>query len=161
MPPRSSAVRSSCFANGSYHGYEVRLRVERVGNGYEPYQVRNSRDIYDFMQPLADESSEFMYSLNFDGKNRVTGVYLVGKGSCTCCMVDPKEVFKSVLVANSPAFALAHNHPSGIVEPSQEDLSMMTRVSDGARLLGLTFLDFLIVGYESYLSALDQGLLRR
>jgi DNA repair protein RadC len=106
--------------------------LKRRGNLYEPYQVGSSKDLYNFMHSLSDESSEFLYQVNFDNKHRTTGVYLVSKRNCTGAPADEKEVFKSALKANSPAFALAHNHPSGVVDPSHEDQIFTHRIHTGA-----------------------------
>ncbi len=114
-----------------------------------------------FMRGLENEASEHVYELLMDTKHRVTGVYVVGKGSVDNCIADAKDIFKAVLITNSSAFALVHNHPSGVVEPSTEDRTLSDRILDGAGILGLDFLDFLIVGDGSYYSFHEQGLLKR
>lgn len=64
------------FRDGAYHGYEVRLTLDRNGGHPEPYRIRNSRDVLKFMRPLADQSAEHYYSLNLGGSEMVHGVYL-------------------------------------------------------------------------------------
>ena len=94
-----------------------------------------------------------------DSQKRIAGVYLVGKGSISTCLVDTAEVFKAALVTNSPAFALVHNHPSGVTNPSPEDKSLANRIQEGAKLLSLEFTDFVIVGASSYFSFVEKGLM--
>ena len=93
-----------------------------------------------------------------DAKHRVTGVYLVGKGGIDQSPVMPLELYKAAVLTNSPAFALVHNHPSGVPEPSPNDLSLAERVRQGADILGLEFIDFVIIGNGSYCSFLERGL---
>ena len=139
-----------------YRGYEVRLELHRSGED-EPYQIKNARSVYEFMRGLELESAEHMYELLLDVKHRVQGVYLVGKGGIDSCHVDPIEVFKAALVTNSPAFVLVHNHPSGIVEPSLNDIDLVSRIFAGADILNLQFLDNIIIGDSRYLSFLEAG----
>jgi DNA repair protein RadC len=151
----------SGFRHGTYRGYSVELRLKRRGRLYEPYQVDCSRDVYNFMRPLSDESSEFLYQVNFDTKHRITGVYLVNKRGCDSSEADTKEIFKAALMSNSPAFALVHNHPSGNVEPSRQDKHMVELVNQATTILDLAFLDSLIIGDWSYYSFAEEGMKRR
>lgn len=131
--------------------------LHRRNRDCEPYQISNGRSVYEFMRGLDVESAEHTYELLLDVKHRVHGVYLVGKGGIDNCHVDPAEVFKAALVTNSPAFILVHNHPSGIVEPSLNDVDLTSRIFAGADILNLQFLDNMIVGDGRYLSFLEVG----
>ena len=113
------------------------------------------------MRHLGNEASEHVYEILMDTKHRVTGVYHVGKGSVDQCVVDPKDVYKAALLSNSPAFALVHNHPSGVAEPSANDRALAERILDGARIVGLDFLDFLVIGDRKYCSFHERGLIDR
>ena len=148
----------SRFGNGSYKGYEIRLLVERTAQ-HEPYPLKTASDIYRFMADLSRESAEHVYELLMDAKNRVTGVYLVGKGCAYSSPVRVPEIFKAAYATNSPAFALVHNHPSGIVEPSPEDKSLVARVQSASDIMGMDFLDFVIIGDSRYYSFSENGLL--
>ena len=149
----------SCFRRGEYRGYEVRLQLKRRGRRYDPLEIVRPQDAYAFMRDLAKESAEFAYSLLLDEKHRVTDVYLVGKGGCKAALVDPKEVFKASLAVNSPAFVFVHNHPSGVVDPSAEDMALMRRLDEASSLLNISFLDSLIIGDGRYYSFQEHGLL--
>ena len=111
------------------------------------------------MRHLETESAEHLYELLFDTKQYVHGVYLVSKGGLSNCYVDPAEVFKAALMTNSPTFALVHNHPSGIVEPSLDDVAIARRIAQGADLLNLNFLDSLIIGDGRYYSFSESGMM--
>ena len=148
----------SRFENGRYSGYEVRLEVRRL-TAYQPVQLGNARAVHDFMRDLSNESSEYVYELLMDTKHRLTGVYMVGKGGIDRCLADLREIYKAALVTNSPCFAIVHNHPSGVAEPSLDDQNLVQRVKAGAEILGLEFLDSVIIGNGSYFSFKNCGLM--
>lgn len=139
----------------------MRLRLERKHCEYERIQLSSPRSIYEFMRELGEESSEFMYQLLMDTKHRVHGVYEVSKGGIDGCHVDPREVFKAALVTNSPAFALVHNHPSGVPDPSPADEALTRRIYEGAKLLDLDFTDSIIIGDGRYFSFHEAGRMPR
>ena len=91
-----------------------------------------------------------------DAKNRLIGINIVSIGSLSLSIVHPREVLKPLILMNAAAWLCAHNHPSGEVMPSREDLALTTRLRAGAELLGITLLDHLILG-EGYYSFADQG----
>lgn len=148
----------SQFLNGVYRGYEIRLLVERTET-HEPYPIRNASDIYCFMAGLATESAEHVYELLMDTKHQVTGVYLIGKGCAHSSPVRMPEVFKAAYATNSSAFVLVHNHPSGVVEPSPEDRSLVQRIQNCAAIMDIEFLDFMVIGSNRYFSFREMGLL--
>jgi DNA repair protein RadC len=73
-------------------------------------------------------------------------------------IVHPREVFKAAILNNSAGIICAHNHPSGDPSPSREDISITKRLKEGADLLGISFLDHIIVGHGGRFSSLaDMG----
>ena len=87
--------------------------------------VRQSSDVAAFMRPLvADLDRETFWVLMLDGKNRVIGVNLVSVGSLTAALVHPREIGKALILSNSAAAILVHQHPSGDPTPSAEDLAL-------------------------------------
>jgi DNA repair protein RadC len=99
--------------NRLYRGYEVRLEVRR-SRGREPYKIVGPADIYRFMGGLGNESAEHAYELLFDAQKRVAGRLPGGRARSPPATLARPEVFRAALVTNSPAFALVHNHPSGV-----------------------------------------------
>ena len=95
---------------------------------------------------LASEPQEVVICLHLDCGNRLRGYQEVSRGAIDSAQVDLRVLFAGVLVAGSPAFALAHNHPSGDHTPSREDIALTKLVAQAANLLGVRFVDHLIVG---------------
>ncbi len=154
-----AVVMRSRFRSGVYRGYEVRLELKRRNRRYEPIELVCPQEVYEFMSSLARESSEHVYGLYLDTRHRLSDVYLLGKGGCSSALVDPKDVFKAALAVNAPAFVLVHNHPSGVPDPSAEDMALARRLNAGGAIMGIDFLDSIIVGDCRYWSFKDRGLL--
>lgn len=147
------------FRDECHRGLEYTLRLVRQRGLYRPYSASSPYRIYSFMRELGDESAEHMYQLSLGQRGDVLGVYLVGKGSCNRCGADPKEVFKPAFASNAVRIALVHNHPSGDVSPSAEDLAFSRRIRQGGEILGIPLVDSLIIGDGRYLSLAERSLL--
>ncbi|RYY22608.1 MAG: DNA repair protein, partial [Sphingobacteriaceae bacterium] len=91
--------------------------------------------------------------------NRVLGVYLVSSGGVAGTICDPKLVFQAALKANASTLILAHNHPSGNLNPSEADIKLTRKLVEAGKLLELPVCDHLILSEEGYLSMADEGLM--
>jgi DNA repair protein RadC len=106
---------------------------------------------------IGAEAQELVLCLHLDSAHRLRGYQEVSRGGLDVASVDLRVLFGGVLVAGTPAFALVHNHPSGDPEPSAHDLAMSERVSAAAKLLGLRFLDHLVVAAGAWSSVRERG----
>jgi DNA repair protein RadC len=106
---------------------------------------------------IGAEPQELVLCLHLDSTHRLRGYHEVARGGLDVAPVDLRVVFAGVLVAGTPAFALVHNHPSGDPEPSLPDLALTERVSAAAKLLGLRFVDHLVVASGSWSSLRERG----
>lgn len=84
--------------------------------------------------------------------NDIIDLEEVFKGGQSECQLYPEQIYRRALLKAATGIAVIHNHPSGLVEPSQQDLQMVKRLQKGCRLLNLHFLDFMIIGHNSYYS---------
>jgi DNA repair protein RadC len=91
-----------------------------------------------------------------DKDHRVLGIEEVSIGSATAAMVHPREVFKGLILANADAFVAVHSH-LGDATPSREDLDITQELKAAADLLGIRFLDHVIIGRNRYVSFGDDG----
>jgi DNA repair protein RadC len=107
---------------------------------------------------LATYEHEVFACLFLDNKHRVITFEKLFRGSINSASVYPREVVKACLKHNAAAVILAHNHPSGVSEPSQADLSITSRLSDALALIDVRILDHLIVG-EDVTSFAERGLI--
>ena len=143
-----------------------KFRVALVREGTIPTAwdktVRDPGDVAKLMAPLlADLDRETFWTIMLDGKNRVIGVNLVSIGSLTAALVHPRELAKALIVSNSAAAIVVHQHPSGCAEPSAEDAALTRRLVEVGELIGVRLLDHVVLGDNgTYVSLADRGLLR-
>jgi len=79
----------------------------------------------------------------------------VSKGTVSEVAVHPRELFKSALLTNAAALMVAHNHPSGSPEPSQEDIALTARLVDAGKLIGVPVVDHVIIAGDHCVSLRD------
>jgi DNA repair protein RadC len=87
-----------------------------------------------------------------DVKNRLLGTQVITIGTATETLASPREIFREVIRQGATRVIVAHNHPSGNLEPSQEDIELTRQLLTGAQLLGIPVLDHLILGNGNHQS---------
>ena len=92
-----------------------------------------------------------------DARHKVIGLNTVSIGTVSASLVHPREVFKPAILANASAVILAHNHPSGELDPSEHDLELTRRLIEAGKLLGIELMDHLILCDEGHLSLRGSG----
>jgi len=147
-----------------YRVTRYRLLLVKDGSVHTSWdrQVRQPRDVADFMAPLAAGlDREHFWCLALDGKNRASSLHVVSIGSLTAALVHPRELAKALIVSNSAAAIVVHQHPSGSPEPSREDEELTRRLAQVGELIGVKLLDHVVLGDQgTYVSLADRGLLR-
>ena len=129
---------------------EVRFKATRYNS---PAKICSPQEALVFLRPLIkNQPRERLICIALSPGNQVVGFEIVSLGTANSSLASPSEVFKAVLLTNSTAFILAHNHPSGNCDPSDQDRQTCERVSQAAQLIGVEFLDFLIVTEDSFYS---------
>jgi DNA repair protein RadC len=90
--------------------------------------------------------------MHLDVKSRVTLVELVSLGTLNASLVHPRETFRRAIIAGSASIIVAHNHPSGEVEPSDEDTKTTKLLFEAGQLLGITLNDHVIFANDGFFS---------
>ena len=108
---------------------------------------------------LRDRPYEVFCCLHLDNRHRLIAFDELFRGTIDGASVHPREVVKQALSRNAAAVILAHNHPSGVAEPSQADELITARLRDALALVDIRVLDHLVVGDTRCLSFAEQGLL--
>ena len=122
-------------------------------------QVKSPTDIAPLlMAEMAHLDQEHLRTVLLDTKNRVICIHTVYIGSLNTSLIRVGEVFKKALERNSAAILLCHNHPSGQVEPSPEDILVTREVVAAGQLLDVPCIDHLILGHAGWLSMRQRGL---
>ena len=84
---------------------------------------------------------------------------VISKGTVNASLASPREIYIEALRNQAVRIVLLHNHPSGDPEPSREDLHMTARIRDAGALIGITLMDHLVMGDQSFVSMKERGLL--
>lgn len=108
---------------------------------------------------LAGERNEAFGALFLDNKHRVIEYDELFRGTIDGAAVYPRVVVQKCLEVNAAAVILAHNHPSGHVEPSEADKAITRRLQDALALIDVRVLDHIVVGTEGWVSLAERGLL--
>ena len=124
-----------------------------------PRGITRPRDVVALCQEIRTSSVEKLAVLSLDTAGRLLDKQVVAVGAVAHVGVAPREVFVSGIVAQASSIVLVHNHPSGNVRPSAEDVAFTGRMVEAARLLGIDLLDHLIVGRRAFFSFMEGGLM--
>jgi DNA repair protein RadC len=111
------------------------------------------------MPMLARADREHCLTLNLDTKHRLIATTTVSIGSIDHTFMSPREVYRDALLHNAAAVILAHNHPSGMAEPSRADESLTQRLREALALVDIRLLDHFVVGDGPPVSMASRGML--
>jgi len=120
--------------------------------------IRDQRDVAKVFVDLLsledkiDQDKEHFYVMHLDVKNHVKLVELVSLGTLNASLVHPRETFRRAIIAGSASIIVAHNHPSGEVEPSDEDTKTTKLLFEAGTLLGITLFDHVIFANDMFFS---------
>jgi DNA repair protein RadC len=122
--------------------------------------LANPRATREFLRArLRDRDHEVFCCLFLDNRHRVICFEEVFRGTLDGASVHPRDVVKLALARNAAAVILAHNHPSGVAEPSQADELITARLRDALGLVDIRVLDHIVVGDAACVSFAERGLL--
>ncbi len=114
--------------------------------------------IYSYVKDLfTDKKQEYFYTLYLDNKNHLLEKKLLFIGTVNKSVVHPREIFKYAYIYSASSIIIIHNHPSGDVEPSKEDLILTKNIMEIGAINKIPLIDHLIIGNDSYYSFNDHG----
>lgn len=114
-----------------------------------------------YMERLRHEDQEVLLCMMLDTKNQLLGEKEITRGTVNATMISPRELFLAALQFRAVHILLVHNHPSGIPEPSGDDITVTRQIRRAGEMLGITLLDHIIIGDHCYTSMLEQGIRSR
>lgn len=142
---------------------EIQLYYKSKVKAFLHPKITGSKDVYDVLKKYWDENKidfiEQFKVLLLNRTNKVIGIYEVSSGTMTGTVADPKTIFVAALKGNACAVILAHNHPSGNLNPSQADINLTKDMVAAGKFLHIPVLDHIIITNETYYSFADEGLL--
>ncbi|PDM39018.1 DNA repair protein RadC [Parageobacillus yumthangensis] len=139
-----------------YEIQRIKQIVQEVG---ERHKIRCPEDAARVAAHfIGDDDREVFFVMCLNTKNEVVAVHRCHIGSLNASIVHPREVFKAAILNNAASIIVAHQHPSGDVTPSREDVEMTKRLAEAGRILGIEVLDHLVINYKAeYTSLKERG----
>lgn len=133
------------------------LELGRRMAGSKPRSCRSPASIFELIRHYGDRMQEHFLVIMLNGAHELMGVNVVTVGLVNRTVVHPREVFSDPLKMRATAIVLAHNHPSGNLEPSPDDLEVTMRLRKAGILLGIEVLDHIIFSSDNYMSMSESG----
>ena len=135
-------------------------RRRRLEAAVELQKITSSKIIFDIMQPIIGELMyEEFWIVYLNNSNKIIAKSQLSKGGITGTVVDVRLVFKTALELGAVGIILAHNHPSGTIQPSESDKQITRKLKSGGEQLDIRVLDHIIVTETQYFSFSDAGIL--
>ena len=140
------------------HELICECKLEWNSDPAEADQVKGPEDAADVVTDfIKDKPQEHLVVLLLSNQNAVVGINVVAIGTGNACRAQVADVLRPAILANANGIILAHNHPSGSINPSPEDIALTEKIKAGADLMGINLLDHVIVGsYGKHLSIREQ-----
>lgn len=107
--------------------------------------IKTPEDAFAQLDYLRDKKQECLSVITLDGANRIIDNTVVFQGTLDYSLVHPREIFAKALEDRAASIFLAHNHPSGSLDPSPEDVEVTTKLVEIGNLMGIRVVDHLIV----------------
>lgn len=135
-------------------------RRRQMSAGLSRQTITQSKDAAEILIPLMrDLGHEVFYVLYLSQSSSVIRCEHIGKGGLTSTVADIRIILKNALLNSASRLIVAHNHPSGNLKPSREDIAMTEKLKEAASLMDIKLLDHLVIGDNNYCSMADEGLL--
>lgn len=138
---------------------EAALELGRRRATRKPRSITCPKDIYREVQHYSSREQEHLIVVMLNGAHEVIGTFIATIGLLNRTLVHPREVFAPAIEKRAAAICIAHNHPTGYSEPSNDDKDVTRRIVKAGEILGVKCLDHLIFTETSYFSFLEHGLL--
>jgi DNA repair protein RadC len=111
-----------------------------------------------YMEELRHQEQEILVLAMLNSKGRLIQDKVVSKGTVRSSLISPREIFIEAMKHQAVSILLLHNHPSGIPDPSRDDLALTLRVKEAGEMIGIELLDHIIIGDRQAVSMREQGL---
>lgn len=141
LPPVKSAQLLACLGIG-----------KRVFYQDGATKLRSPEDVWNYSRDTARGNKEVLRGIYLNVKNRVVHDEVISVGTVSESIAHPREILGPALRNHASSLILVHNHPSGDLEPSQADIHLTRRIEEACRLLGISFLDHVIISEEDFRS---------
>lgn len=140
--------------------FEIAKRVNAQIKWFSDVKITSPEEVAKIFIPLLkDEIKEHFFVLCLNSANKIIKYENISIGNLNSSVVHPREVFKVAIDNNSANIIVLHNHPSGNLEPSNEDISITKKLVESGKILGIEIFDHIIIAGNQYLSFVEKRLI--
>lgn len=116
-------------------------------------KITSPAEFFELFHPIMKEEPREVFLVSWlSSCNKILGFEIVTQGTLSSSVVDPRSVFRTAIVANCANIIIAHNHPSGNPEPSNEDIAITKRLVEIGKIIEINVFDHIIFGENTYTS---------
>ena len=135
------------------------LELGRRRSSHFGKKISSPSDIVPYVQNYGMSEREHFLLITLNGGLNIIKIHVVSVGAMNRTIIRPRDVFREAIKENAAAVIFCHNHPSGRLDPSSDDIETTRVLIEAANLLGISALDHIILNYDGYFSFLDHNLL--
>ena len=121
--------------------------------------IKKAADVVPLIAHIAEKKQEHFLCLSLNGANELISNRVVTVGLLNSSQVHSREVFTDVIADRAASVIVAHNSPSGALGPSSDDIKITKQLIDSAKILGISFLDHIIISKKGFISLKEKGYL--
>jgi DNA repair protein RadC len=140
--------------------FELGKREDLEPPDLVPFDIKNPEAVVKAIRAsVQDKAKEHFKLILLNSRNRVIAISTISIGTLTTSLVHPREVFKEAIMHSAASVVLAHNHPSGDPDPSEDDLKITKKLVESGKILGIEVIDHIIIGKIAHYSFREKGLI--
>ena len=128
-------------------------------NSENKIEILSAKDVWKLCGDINDSKKENFLAFYLDTQNHLIERQIISVGTLNTSLVHPREVFEPAIALHSASIIIAHNHPSGDLDPSVEDRKITEKLIESGKILGIEIIDHIILSRAGYLSFQQKNLL--
>ena len=138
-------------------GKRMNKKIDTINN----IKITNSDKVFTYFNDLLkDETQEYFYCIYLDSSKKVIKNKMLFKGTLNYSTVHPREIFKEAYLVGAVSIICIHNHPTGNITPSKNDIELTNNLIKSGTLLGIKIDDHIIIGKNKYFSFFENNLMK-
>ena len=136
---------------------EISKRMNKKIASLNGVKLNSSSKVFEFYKDKINSVQEHVYCIYLDASKKVIEEKLLFIGTANYSLIHPRDIFKEAYLINATSIICVHNHPSGNVKPSHEDVNMTERLREVGMIMGIRLIDHIIISEDKYYSFLENG----
>lgn len=124
-------------------------------------EISSSLQAFECLRAQINPFAEELWILILNSQMKLVKKEMIFRGTADHCLIHPRDIFRSLILANASSFIMAHNHPSESVLPSEQDIILTRKIHQASELFQIPLNDHLVVTATQYCSMADQGFFKK